>query len=161
MAMTAYMTVEGNSQGSIPGDCSQSGREDTHLVYDVKHEILIPTDTLTGLPTGQRQHGPYTVVTHISKGTPQLYQMCCTGEQGSVEVDYYQINDTGTEEHYFTVKLTNAIIVDIKQDKPMVFLPENKPYKDMVELQFTYSKIEWTQEVAGVTAEDDWQTPNA
>jgi type VI secretion system secreted protein Hcp len=157
--MTAYMTVEGNNQGNIEGDCTQSGREKTHLVYDVKHTIEIPRDNLTGLPTGQRLHKPYTVTTHFSKGVPQLYQMCCTGEQGTVEVKYFQIDDKGQEQHYFTIKLESAIIVNISHDKPMVFVPENKPYKDMVSVEFSYSKITWTQEVDGVTADDDWTAP--
>ena len=42
MAMTSYLTLTGNNQGPIQGDCTQAGREGTILVYDVKHEILCP-----------------------------------------------------------------------------------------------------------------------
>lgn len=161
MAMTAYMTVKGKAQGNIPGDCPQKGREGTHLVYDIKHQIEIPRDRLTGLPTGQRVHEPLTVTTHISKGTPQLYQMVCSGEQGEVEIKYFRISPKGAEEKYFTIKLEDAIIVSLKHSKPMVFLPENKPYMDMIMIEFTYSKITWTQEIDGVTADDDWKTPKA
>ena len=161
MAMTSYMTVTGANQGDVKGDCTQAGREDTMLVYDIKHEIEIPRDRLTGLPTGQRVHMPFVITKHVDRGSPQLYQACCSGEQCEVEIKFFHITEKGTEEHYFTIKLEQAIIVDIKANKPMVFLPENKPYMDMEEVSFTYSKITWTHEVDGVTADDDWKMPKA
>ncbi len=160
MAMTSYMSLIGNNQGPIEGDCTQAGREGTILVYDVKHEIEIPKDEHTGLPTGQRIHKPAVITKHIDKSSPSLMQACTSGEQFSeVVIKFFHITETGAEEHYYTIKLENAIIVRMKVNKPMTFLPENKPYHDMEEVQFTYSKIIWTAEVDGVEAEDDWKTP--
>jgi len=61
MALTGYLTIEGNNQGKIEGDCVQKGREDSILVYGFEHQIEIPTDIHTGLPTGQRIHKPITI----------------------------------------------------------------------------------------------------
>jgi len=162
MAMTSYLTLTGANQGPIEGDCSQAGREGTILVYDVKHEIEIPRDTHTGLPTGQRIHHPMTITKHFDKSSPSLMQACTTGEQFTdVTLKFFHITPQGKEEHYYTIKLQNAIIVSIRDYKPMTFLPENKPYHDMEEIHFTYSKIIWTAEVDGVEAEDDWQVPKS
>ena len=162
MAMTSYLTLTGKNQGAIDGDCTQAGREKTILVYDVQHEIEIPRDTHTGLPTGQRIHKPLVIIKHIDNASPKLMQACTSGEQFSdVTLKFYRINETGTEEHYYTVKLENAIIVNIRDFKPMTFLEQNKPYHDMEEVKFTYSKIIWTHEIDGIEAEDDWKTPKA
>ncbi len=160
MAMTSYMTLTGASQGAIEGDCTQTGRENQILVYAADHSIEIPRDQHTGLATGQRIHNPFSVTKHIDKATPKLQQACTTGENmTNVEIDFYQINPKGQEEHYFTIKLENAIIVQTRIYKPMTFLSENKPYHDMEEIQFTYEKIIWTYEPDGVEAEDDWKNP--
>ena len=160
MAMTSYMTLTGNNQGPIDGDCTQAGREATILVYDVQHNIEIPRDTHTGLPTGQRIHHPLTITKHLDVASPKLMQACTSGEKFSdVELHFYRIDPAGKEQLYYIIRLETAIIVNIRNYKPMTFLPENKPYQDMEEVSFTYSKIIWTEVVAGVEAEDDWQTP--
>ena len=145
MALTAYMKVEGKSQGEIKGDCPQGGdKKDKVLVYAVEHLVEIPKDTHTGLPTGQRIHHPLTITKHLDQASPKLYKACCTGEQCTVTIDHYRIAADGTEEKYFTIKLEEAIVVSMKKDTPLTFLPENKPYHDMESVSFTYSKITWT-----------------
>lgn len=162
MAMTSYMTLEGQNQGKIEGDCDQSGREGAIVLYAIEHDIEIPRDTHTGLPTGQRIHHPLKVTKHFDKATPQLYQACTSGEQfKEVEIKYFRINEKGQEEHYFTIKLENAILVSVQAYKPLTILAENKPYHDMQTLQFTYSKIIWTYEPDGIETEDDWKAPKA
>ncbi len=160
MAMTSYLKVTGKEQGDIQGDCAQQGRENLILVYGFDHAVEIPRDTHTGLPTGQRIHQPLEIIKHKDKSSPKLFQACCTGEQVSTEHKFYRINEKGQEEHYFTVKLENAIIVQMREYNPLTFLPENKPYKDMESVLFTYEKIVWTYEPDGIEAEDSWKTPN-
>ncbi len=160
MAMTSYMTLTGKNQGAIEGDCSQAGREKMILVYDLQHKIEIPRDMHTGLPTGQRIHHPLVITKHFDNASPKLMQACTSGEQFSeVTIQFYRINETGTEEHYYTIKLNDAIIVTLRNYKPLTFLEANKPYHDMEEVHFTYSKIIWTHEVDGIEAEDDWKAP--
>ncbi|MDY0361139.1 MAG: Hcp family type VI secretion system effector [Desulforegulaceae bacterium] len=162
MAMTAYMNLEGMNQGKIEGGCTQSGRESMILVFGVDHNVEIPKDTHTGLPTGQRIHHPLLITKEIDKSSPLLYQACCSGEQfKEVSLSYYRINEKGQEEHYYSIKLQNAIIVSMRTYKPLTFLEENKPYKDMEDVQFTYEKIIWTYESDGIESEDSWKTPKA
>lgn len=162
MANTMYLKVKGASQGDIRGDCTQSGREKMILVYSMDHEVEIPRDTHTGLPSGQRIHKPLKILKHKDQASPLLFQACCSGEHISeFELDFYRISDKGKEEHYFTIKLSNAIIVEMREYTPVTFLEENKPYHDMEEVFFSYEKIVWTYEPDGVEAEDDWKTPKS
>ncbi len=159
MAMTSYLKVTAKDQGEIKGDCTQSGREDLILVYSIDHAVEIPRDTHTGLPTGSRMHKPFQIVKHKDLSSPKLFQACCRGEQVETELKFYRITDAGKEEHYFTIKLEEAIIVEMQEYNPITFLEENKPYKDMETVSFTYSKIIWTYEPDGIETEDSWKTP--
>ncbi len=161
MAMTAYLKVTGSKQGELKGDCEQSGREDLILVYAGDHAVEIPKDTHTGLPTGQRIHHPFSITKHKDKSSPLLFGACCSGEQCEVELMYFRINSEGSEENYYTIKLSNAIIVKMREYTPPTFLEENKPYRDMEDIEFTYEKIIWSEVVAGTEAEDDWKTPKS
>jgi len=156
------MELEGKNQGKIEGSCEMQGREGTILIYAMKHHIHIPRDTHSGLPTGKRVHNPLAVVKEYDKASPKLYQALCTGEQFSnVTIKWYRIDPTGKEEHYFTTKLEDAIIVDMKPYMPETFLAQNEPYKHMEEVSFTYSKIIWTWEPDGIEAQDEWAVPSA
>ena len=159
MAMTTYMTIKGKNQGDIQGDCTQQGRENTILCYSIDHHVEIPRDTHTGLATGQRIHCPFRVTTDIGKQTPKVFQACCTGEHVDVELQMFRINEKGQEEKYFTIKLQNAIVVDSRVWYPETFLEENKPYKHMQDITFTYETIIWTQTIDGIEAQDSWKKP--
>lgn len=158
MALTSYMKVTGKTQSEIKGGCPQGGdKKDKILVYAVEHNVEIPKDTHTGLPTGQRIHHPYTITKAVDVASPKLYKACCTGEQCDVVIDFYRIKEDGTEEKYYTVKLANAIVVSMKHFTPTTFLPENKPYHDMEQVSFTYSKITWTYNDGNIEYVDDWK----
>ncbi|SNR89777.1 type VI secretion system secreted protein Hcp [Humidesulfovibrio mexicanus] len=158
MALIAYMAVKGNTQGDIKGDGSQSGdKKDKILVYGSDHTVEIPKDTHTGLPTGQRVHHPFTVTKHKDQASPKLFKACCTGEQCTITLDYYRIDPTGREQKYYTVKMEEAIVVSLREYSPLTFLPENKPYHDMEDVSFTYSKITWTYTDGNIEYVDNWK----
>ena len=162
MPLPVHLELEGETQGKIDGSCDMEGREDTILVYGVKHDIHIPRDPQSGLASGKRIHGPFTIEKEQDKSSPKLYQALVTGEHlSTVTVKWYRIDAAGTEEHYFTHVLENAIIVSINPLTPTVFMPENEPYRHMEEVSFTYEKIKWTWEPDGIEAEDSWKKPKA
>jgi type VI secretion system secreted protein Hcp len=157
MPMPCHLELEGEKSGKIEGSCDHKGREGTILVYSFNHEI----HPQSGLPSGKRIHGPLTIVKEFDKSSPKLYFSCVSGEHmKTVKIKWYRISVKGTEEHYFTHELTDAIIVSMKPFVPMVFLKENEPYRQMEEVSFTYRKIKWTFEDGGIESEDDWsETP--
>jgi type VI secretion system secreted protein Hcp len=160
MPMPAHMELTGNNQGKIDGSVTQQGRENTILIEAMNHMVRIPRDPQTGLPTGKRIHEALTVTKVYDKSSPKLYQALCTGEHFSdVSIKWYRIDPTGQEEHYFTHKLIDAILVDIKPWMPNCLDPSTESFSHMEDLSFTYRKIIWTWEPDGVEAEDDWEVP--
>lgn len=158
MALTSYMKVTGKTQGEMKGDCVQAGdKKDKILLYGIDHDVEIPKDPHTGMPTGQRIHHPYTVTKHLDKASPKLMQACCKGEQCDVEIDFYRITEAGMEEKYYTVKMAEAIVVNVHDFKPLTLDPDSKPYMDMEEVSFTYSKITWTYTDGNIEYTDDWK----
>ena len=160
MPMPAHLEVTGESQGKIDGSNEQQGRENTMLIEAFEHEIKIPRDTQTGLAVGKRIHNPFTITKLYDKASPKLYQALCTGEHCSdVTLKWYRIDPTGKEEHYFTHRLVNAIIVSIRPYMPNCYDAATESYGHMEEVAFTYEKIIWTWEPDGIETEDSWQVP--
>jgi type VI secretion system secreted protein Hcp len=156
-----HMAVTGTTQGNITQGCSDmQGREDTVLCQALEHEVYIPRDIQTGLPTGKRVHRALQISKEFDKSSPKLYQALCTGERMTeVVFKYYRIAPAGNEEHYFTIKLQDAIIVSLKPWIPNCLDPDKANMRHMEDLSFTYSHIFWTWEPDGVEAEDQWQVP--
>jgi type VI secretion system secreted protein Hcp len=162
MPMPSHLTLQGEKQGKIEGSCDMKGREGTILVHAMNHDIHIPRDPQSGLPSGKRIHGPLSIVKEYDKSSPKLYQALCTGEHmKEVTIKWYRIDKTGSEEHYFTHKMEDAIVVTMKPYMPVAFLPENEPYRHMEEVAFTYKKIKWTWETDGIESEDSWAEPKS
>jgi type VI secretion system secreted protein Hcp len=160
--MPGHMTVTGEKQGKIEGSCDQKGREGTILVQGVDHTIHIPRDIQTGLATGKRVHGPLTVTKVVDKSSPLLYQALCTGEQmKDVTIKLYRISKAGTEEHYFTTTLVNAIVVSMRPYIPNCLDKSTASLGHMEEISFTYQKVTWRHEIDKKESQDDWKTPIA
>lgn len=162
MPMPFHMEPTGINQGKIDGSCEQSGRENTILCQAFNHEVRIPRDPQSGLPTGKRVHEPLTVTKVYDKASPKLYQALCSGERFSnVTLKWYRIDPSGLEEHYFTIKLENAIIVSMRPWTPNCLDPATESLQHMEDVSFTYEKIIWTWEPDGIESEDSWLMPRA
>ena len=169
MPTPAYMTVEGSTQGNITqgaftedsvGNIWQEDHQDEVLVQAFKHNVMIPRDPRSGQPTGQRVHQPLTVTKVFDKASPLLYNALCSGELlPKVAIKWYRTSPTGTQEHYFTVELEDAIIVDIQSYMPNCQDPDNAAFTHLEDVSFSYRKINWTHEIASTTGSDDWRAP--
>lgn len=160
MPMPGHLTLEGEKQGKIEGSCELKGRAGTILVQGFHHNVHIPTDPQTGLAAGKRTHGAFTVVKEFDKSSPLLYQALCTGEHlKNVELKLYRIAKTGTEEHYFTTRLEDAVITSISPSMPNCLDKSTASYGHMEEVSFTYRKAIWRHEVDKKEAQDDWKIP--
>lgn len=160
MPMPCHLTLEGEKQGRIEGCCDMQGREGSILVYELQHGVHMPRDPHSGLPTGKRVHGPFTVVKMIDKSSPKLFQALCTGEHMKhVTLKYYRINKQGIEEHYFSTTLEDAIVVSYYPSIPTTLMSANDPYGHMESVSFAYKKIKLTWEANGIEAEDSWAAP--
>jgi type VI secretion system secreted protein Hcp len=158
MGMPLHLELTGEKQGKIEGSCDMTGREGTIFVTSLNHAVTIPY-RLGGvggqsLATGKRIHEPLTITKDLDKSSPKLYMALTTGEViTDLTLKWYRISKQGTEEHYFTTQLEDAIIVSIS---PSVAEGSGS---HMESISFAYKKIIWTWEVDGISAEDDWSVP--
>ena len=162
MALNAYLKLKGTTQGEIKGSVTQKGREDSIMVIGFNHEVVSPRDAASGLPTGKRQHKPIVITKEIDKSTPLLMSMLVNNENISDwELRFWQPSATGREVQYYTIQLVNASIASIRSEMLNNKYPENMQHKEREHISFCYQKIIWTFEDGGITAEDDWEAPEA
>jgi type VI secretion system secreted protein Hcp len=162
MAVPGHLTLTGIRQGVIEGSCDMRGREGTILVEQFDHQVTIPSDPQSGLPTGKRVHKPFKICKYFDKASPKIYQALVTGERMSqVQIKWYRINPGGEEEHYFTHTLEDAIIIDVSPYMPNCLEAAKEQFQHMENVSFTYRKIIWTWVPDGIESEDDWKVPGA
>lgn len=160
-----YVWFKGATQGVIaghgswPGEDDQKGREDSCLVHEFSSEVEIPVDLQSGQASGRRQHHPISLMKRIDKASPKLLQALCTNEVlTEVRFEFYRHDQMGKQEKYYTIKLEQAVLVEIKQWFPPTTDPTKSHYQHMETVSLMYRKIEWTWEKGGITSQDDWQT---
>ena len=171
MPTPAYLTIEGVTQGKITegaftedsvGNVYQEGHENEILVEAFNHTVTVPTDVQSGQPTGQRVHKPLTITKIFDKSSPLLYTALSTGERLNVcEIKWYRTSVSGTQEHYFTIKLEDAIITNISSYMPNCQDPSQAHFTHLEDVSFSYRKITWTHEKASTSGGDDWRAPKA
>jgi len=160
MALNAYMRLTGETQGEIKGSVTQAGREDSIMVIGFSHEVVSPRDAASGLPTGKRQHKPFSIIKEIDKSTPLLMNVLVNNENiKDWELRFWQPSKSGKEVQFYTVQLLNASIASIRAELLNNRYPENMQHKEREHIAFCYQKITWTYEDGGISAEDDWEAP--
>jgi type VI secretion system secreted protein Hcp len=163
------MTVKGAKQGVINGSVAQKGREKTIEVIACDQIINSPIDAHTGLSTGKRVHKPLYITKQIDASTPGLYIAHTQNETlTSVVIKFYrpttsavQTGGTGgaTEDQYFTIELTNAIVCETQLLMYNNRNPEVSKYPELQRIGFTFMEITWTLTAGGITANDSWLQP--
>jgi type VI secretion system secreted protein Hcp len=122
------MTVTGHTAGEFGGPITLSA---------VSHEIVAPRDPASGLPTGKRQHKPFTITKELDTSSPLLLHAFVSNES----LPAVQIALMQGDQQVGSIKLTNASVASYDLHG------QNETFS------FTYEKIEWT--VGTATASDD------
>lgn len=152
MPLPAYMEIP-----DAPGSCKVQGREGQVEVLGFEHKVYMPTDRKDGSATGTRVHNDMVVIKNFDKASPKLYQALCNGKIiPEATLHWYQINDQGVEEEYFTHKLQNCRVTFIEPYMPDVDNPTNEQYKHMERIGFRYEKVTWTCTDGNVEFTDSW-----
>ena len=162
MALNAWLTLSGETQGPIKGSGDISPHEDEIEVWGWNHEVISPRDAASGLPTGKRQHKPFIVTKAIDVASPLLMNVLTNNENiTELKLQCYRPSSSGAEEHFFTIELTNANIAGVRMESLNNKYPENMNHAPRETISFTYQKVMWTFEDGGVSAEDDWKVQRA
>ena len=162
MALNAYLKLKGETHGEIKGSVTQKGREDSMQIIGSSHEVISPRDAASGLPTGKRQHKPFVITKEVDRASPLLFSLLVNNENITEwELKYWQPSSSGKETQHFTVQLLNASIASIRQEMLNNKVAENMKHKEREHVAFCYQKIMWTWMDGGISAEDDWEAPQA
>lgn len=150
-ANSIFMTLTGQKSGVVNGSVTQKGREKSIQVNGYDDDIVSPRDAASGMATGKRLHKPLKVTLEFDQSAPILYNMADTNENISqLELKFWRPSPSGMETQYFTVRLTNASITEIHTGT------DATTHNPVVEVSFTYQKIQWTWLDGGITATDSW-----
>lgn len=165
MPTPAYMVIEGSTQGLITkdtfteasvGKIYQQGHENEILVQAFEHQVNRPVDPQSGQPTGSRVHQPLMISKIFDKSSPLLFQALTTGESLTCTLRWYRPSDGGLE-HYFTMELIEAVIVDIQSKMPQCQDPTQAHLTHLENVYFSYQKISWEHVVSNTSSFDDWK----
>lgn len=150
MAHEFYMTIEGTKQGKLKGQ-SKSGKFNPVLSFSMG--LQSPRDAATGQASGKRQHKPVQVVIPWTTAEPELFASMMGDETlKSVVIEGQGSGTSGAGALYYTIKLTNANIVDITTHSA-----GTGGYKGpALKLSFDYEQVYMGQD-KHETASDDWE----
>ena len=162
-----FMSIEGSTQGKITegaftpesvGNIYQDGHENETMVKAFSHNINIPRNTTTGQPTGQRTHNPMIITKMFDKSSPLLFNALTKGETlTNVEVKWYRTSYAGKPEHFYSIVLEDAVIVDIESYLESQEVASSNQVTPLERVSFSYRKISWRHETASTSGEDDWR----
>lgn len=148
-ASRIVLSVNGAKQGLF-----DSGQ---NLVLNVSHEIVIPTDPASGLPTGRRLHKPITLLKLIDGSTPLLMNALVTNENlTEVKISFIGQSPTNPAQTNagFVIKLTDANVTSFIHRPPDTLsanvlaallkgFQRTGNIQEVEEVSFTYREIEY------------------
>src|ERR1700722_16888237 len=162
MAQISRMTTKGMKTGAFKGGSPRKGWENTTEVHGFDYGVTAASDANRGTSSTTRQPQPVTVVAQIDKATPLYWNSLVTNEVlNSVKIDFFKPKPGGSsEENYYTVLLTNATIVSVRQftEKDSTHTDSTDTYEQF-EVKFAFQNMDVTWLDGGITASDDWLTP--
>ena len=115
-AIQGFMRVTGAKQGVIAGDSVQPGHTGEIDVVSFASSISVPLKgKASGAAVQKAIAEPITVVTHLDRATPKLFQALATNEVlTSVEIDFERPLAGGQEfETFYRIVLSNAQVVQL------------------------------------------------
>lgn len=142
--------VNRENQGLISNGCStrdsignkfQESHKDEILVYSLDHDIF---------RTQNVSHSPVTITKPVDKSSPLLGVSISNNEQ-LIECDFtfYRTSQSGSQEKFYTIKLTKASIKNVSIHFPNSLTHEDaQPYESVT---IDYESITWSHLIAGTS----------
>jgi type VI secretion system secreted protein Hcp len=162
-----FISIEGSTQGLITegaftpesvGNSYQEGHEDEAIVKQYSHEIKVPRDPQSGQPSGQRVHKPVVITKLTDKSSPLIFNAITQGETlTKVEIKQYRTSYEGKSEHYYTIILEDAVIVELHSSAGMEEDSTTSQVAPLETISLAYRKMTVRHEIAATSGEDDWR----
>lgn len=154
MANIIYMTIKGQKQGLISAGCS--GIKSIGNKYQSGHEDEIFVLALINHMTRNENVSLHPIEVHkpVDKSTPLLAQAINDNEKMDCTFSLYRTAQTGGNELYFRITLTEATLCDIRLHCPnSVTHNDAQPYES---ISFKYASVTWEHVMAGTSAYSIW-----
>ena len=158
MGYSFKVKIKGQKQGQFKGESPKDKDKDTMLGLSFAYEVKSPRDVATGQPSGKRQHMPIRFVKEWGAATPQIFTALTTNEVlPTVSFEFTRTNANGEEYVYYSIKLTDASISDLRQftsDNPAGGTKGGSSM-ELEEVSLTFRKIEVESKDGKTMATDD------
>jgi type VI secretion system secreted protein Hcp len=159
-AETVSLELAGQKQGNIAGEASKADRRGQIDVLHLDVGATSPVDAASGQTTGRRRWSTLKFVKPLDVASPKILNAFATSENLTKVIFHVYRNDAqGREAGYYTIQLTNAVVVS-----DQVVLPSDKDpatgaaYASSVEIvSLTFQKISVTYVQGGIAGADTWQ----
>jgi len=162
MTTPAYIWIKDEQGNLLKGNSQIEGREDSTVIYELNHEIYIPTDRDTGVLTGTRKHAPLTFTKSLCPLTPILNKACCSGKTfQEMQISWFHIDNSGNESEYFRHTLTNVRVVAVKPQLLHIKNEKNDRHTHEEQISVRYEKIQWEYLDGNIIADDEWNRKSA
>lgn len=151
------MWITDDGGAAIKGSVTIAGREGSVEVQEFSHNVYIATDGNNGKLTGSRVHRPMTIVKQFDAASTCLYKAVTTGQMlKSVLLKWYQIDDSGKEQEYFSIQLENAKVVSVGPAMHNTKDPACDKYNHFENIALRYEKITWIYKDGNLIHADSW-----
>ena len=150
--LDAELTLTG-PQGPIRGAPGPRGGAAIR-VLELRHIVVSPRDAVTGQATGKRRHTPIAITKDIDRSSPMLASAWVRNDVLTTwRLDVFGTDQFGRRSSVYSIDLRNAVIVEISLTTPEAgALPREA-------VSFVYEGITWTWRDGGISATDEWLTP--
>ena len=145
MALTGFMTVNGQDQGNIEGSATQVNHEGEIELLSFEHVVAVPAVEGQSVSAGAPVHGSMTVNKLVDKSSPKLMRAMEKREVlTEVLITWYQPASGGQMERFYQVQLQNALITSVKGWMPHQYDTSQDNYRLMEDVSVSYEKILWS-----------------
>lgn len=123
--------------GDIKGEATDNEHKDWIIIESMSHGITNQRDAASGLPTGKRQHKPFTITKEIDKSSPKLMEACVNGR--AIPVVRLEFVRKGEQDRYYEVIIKNVLVTSYQSGAPSGQAPTESFSLNYEEIKWTYS----------------------
>ncbi|QAU24774.1 type VI secretion system tube protein Hcp [Dyella sp. M7H15-1] len=157
MAIPAHLWITDESGSPIKGSSLVKGREGSIEVLGFSHALHTLADGVTGALMGSRVHSPMTIEKEFDRVSPFLYRAVARGLPLQTAVlNWYRIDDSGTEQAYFTIRMENIRVVTVQPQMHNIKDNDMRHLNHIEQVELRYRKIEWTYLDGNISFSDAW-----
>ena len=123
----------------IDGESSDGRRPGEIDVMSFSWGVSNTANAASGLPTGKRQHKPFSISKHVDKATPKLFERCCNGAHiPKVVLTFVRQSAAGGPEDYLIITMEDVVITSYSIGASEAGQGSQLP---MEEISMSYGKI--------------------